>query len=282
MSDMSLPQSVGPLGSVALARQIRLDALEMTSRAGSAHIGSAFSCTDILAVLYSGVLRHWPHVPKAEADRFVLSKGHAASAFYAALAGVGAIERNQLQHYGADNSSLAGHANCHASQAIDLSTGSLGQGLGVACGMALTIARQGRQGSNRRVYALLSDGELDEGSNWEAFLFAAHHRLHGLTAVIDYNNLQSLDTVANTLGLEPIVDKLIAFGWDVVELNGHDHPALHAALTARSDKPRAIVARTTKGKGVDFMENKVLWHYRPARDAEYASAREQLLAGGTP
>ena len=270
---------MSPRSSVALARQIRLDALEMTSRAGSAHIGSAFSCADIVAVLYAGVLRHWPHVAKAEADRFILSKGHAASILYAALARSGALAIDDLRKFGADDSMLSGHPNTHASEAIDLSTGALGHGLGVACGMALAMSLTS---SPRRVFVLLSDGELDEGSNWEAFLFAAHHRLHGITAVIDYNNLQSLGTVANTLGLEPIVDKLSAFGWDVVDVNGHDHAALHAALLARSDRPRAIVARTVKGKGVDFMENQVLWHYRPAHDAELAAARLQLSAGGTP
>ena len=268
--------------SIELARQIRLDALEMTSHAGSAHIGSAFSCADIIAVLYSGVLRHWPHVAKADADRFILSTGHAASVLYAALARRGALDPEQLRRFGADDSTLSGHPNCHASQAIDLSTGALGHGLGVACGMAFAIARTA---SRRRVYVLLSDGELDEGSNWEALLFAAHHRLHGITAVIDYNNMQSLDTVANTLGLEPIVDKLVAFGWDVTDLDGHDHAGLGAALEARSDRPRVIVARTVKGKGVDFMENQVLWHYRSARGTELAAAREQLAVpcrGGVP
>jgi transketolase len=258
----------------ALARAIRRAALRMTSAAGTAHIGACFSCADILAVLYGAVLAVDPERPQAPArDRFVLSKGHAAAALYAALAARGFIPETELATYCRNGTRLAGHASHHV-PGVELSTGSLGHGLPVATGMALAGAWDA---SPSRVFVLLSDGELDEGSNWEAALFAAHHGLERLTAIIDANGLQSLAPVAETLRLEPLAAKWESFGWEAVACDGHDLAALRDVLSSPpAGRPRAVIARTIKGKGVSFMEHRVLWHYRAARDAEFQAAWAEL------
>lgn len=274
--DCSLP----PMDTARLARRIRIAALRMTSAGGGSHIGSAFSCADILAVLYGGVLRvdaarpRWP-----ERDRFVLSKGHAGVALYAALAERGFLPPAALETYYQDGSRLSGHVSHKGVPGVELSTGSLGHGLAVAAGMAYAGRLAGR---DFRVVALLSDGECDEGSNWEAILFAAHHQLANLTAIIDYNRIQSLAAVEDTLGLEPFAAKWRSFGWRVHEVDGHDHAALRGALLDRDPaarQPTCVIAHTTKGKGVSFMENQVLWHYRCARGEEFEAALAELEAG---
>jgi transketolase len=177
------------------------------------------------------------------------------------------------QHY-QDGSLLSGHVSHKGIPGVELSTGSLGHGLGVGAGMALAGKLDG---ADWRVVVLLSDGECDEGSNWEAALFAAHHRLENLLAVVDYNKVQSLKPVAETLGLEPFGAKWEAFGWDVAEVDGHDHRALATVLSERpSGRPKAVVAHTTKGKGVSFMEDSVLWHYRSPQGKEYEDAMREL------
>lgn len=258
----------------ALATRIRVNALEMVYRAKASHIASALSVADILAVLYGSVMRYNSADAKwIDRDRFILSKGHACVAVYGALAEVGLIERTDLLTYGQDFSWLMNHIS-HKVSGVEFSTGSLGHGLPFGVGKALAAKRSGKQWST---YVLLGDGEMGEGSNWEALMFAAHHRLANLVAVIDCNNLQSLKTVSETLALEPLADKLIAFGCDVVEVNGHDHKELQAALTTRhAQKPRVIIARTVKGKGVSFMENKVEWHYKNPNDEELISALKEL------
>lgn len=257
------------------ARDIRRRALQMTSRARSSHIGSAFSCADILAVLYGGALRVRPEEPDwPERDRFVLSKGHAASALYAALALRGFFPVEELEAYAGDGSILCGHVSA-VIPGVDWSTGSLGHGLPVACGMALAAQLDRRA---HRVVALLSDGELDEGSNWEAILFAAHHGLDHLTVIVDCNGLQSLAGTEETLRLEPLAAKWQSFGWAVRECDGHDHEAMRTALRARpgSGMPGCILSRTVKGRGVSFMEGSVLWHYRSAQGSELEAAMEEL------
>lgn len=265
-----------------MAYRIRRHTLEMTSRGGSSHIASIFSIADIVAVLYTDVLRVDPRNPMWDArDRFILSKGHAGAAIYAALAERGFFPRERLREHYRDGSLLSGHISHKGLPGIELSTGSLGHGLPVAAGMALGAQIDRR---THRVVALLSDGECDEGSNWEAALFAAHQRLRRLTIIIDYNRLQSLGSVAETLGLEPFADKWRAFGWRVREVDGHDHDALRSALAdeEQSLRPLCVIAHTVKGKGVSFMENTVLWHYRTARGAEYEAAlRELKRARGT-
>jgi transketolase len=261
------------------ARRIRLRSVRLVAQARSSHVGSCLSVADILAVLYGDVLRlgrdNWE-----DRDRLVMSKGHAAAAVYAALAEAGLLSDADLATYGENGSQLFGHVTRSAADnGIEFSTGSLGHGLPVATGMALTAQRQRRRW---RVFTVLSDGEMDEGSNWEAILFAAHHQLDNLVLVVDYNQIQSLDLVANTIGLEPLADKFTAFGWNVVELDGHDIPALRRVLgtvPAEPGKPTAVVARTVKGKGVSFMEGTVLWHYRSPAGEELAQALAEIEGG---
>ncbi len=262
----------------ALALNIRQHVLRMTSVGKSSHVGSCLSVVDILAVLYGAVLRHDPADPAWPLrDRVVLSKGHAGAAMYATLAECGYFPAERLASHCANGSFLSGHVTHLGVPGVELSTGSLGHGLSVGAGMALRCVRRH---ASWRVFVVLSDGECDEGSVWEAAMFAGHHRLHPLTAVVDYNKLQSLGSTQETLDLEPFADKWRAFGWDVEEFDGHDHGVLHRALTAVSadGRPRCLVAHTVKGKGVPFMENSVLWHYRPPSAEELEAA---LVALGT-
>lgn len=260
-----------------MARRIRLDALEMTSRGHSSHVGSVLGLADILAVLYADVLNVRPTDPGwVLRDRMVLSKGHAGAGVYAALAESGFFDRSMLTQHCADGSRLSGHVSHKGIPGVEFSTGSLGHGLGVACGMALAGKRDG---APFRVYCVMSDGECDEGSVWEAALFAGHHELSNLAVVIDYNGLQSLGPTRETLDLEPFDLKWKAFGWDVWDVDGHDHAQLDEALTfdpCKGNRPRAVIARTVKGKGVSFMENSVLWHYRSPQGDELQAAALEL------
>lgn len=260
-----------------LAKRIRSSVVRMTHLGKSSHVASALSIADILAVLYGEILHIHPKNPNdPDRDRFILSKGHAGAAVYAALAHTGFFAVDLLDLHYQNGSNLSGHVSHKGVPGVELSTGSLGHGLGVAVGMAKAAQLQN---SSHQVYCLLSDGECDEGSNWEAILFAAHHRLGQLTAVVDYNKIQSLDTVANTLGLEPFADKWAAFGWTVVEVDGHDHRDLRSALQRREPPgvaPLCVICHTTKGKGVSFMENSVLWHYRTPQGEEYEAAVREL------
>jgi transketolase len=265
-----------PLDARALALAIRQDVLRMVHRAKASHVGSCFSAADVVAVLFAEVMRIDPANPRDDSrDRFILSKGHAAAALYAALANRGVIPREMLDTYGADGSLYMTHAS-HKVPGVEFSSGSLGHGLPFGVGKALAAKRLGKA---FRTFVLLSDGELDEGSNWEAMMFASHHRLDNLTAVVDYNKLQSLTSISLTLGLEPLTDKLRAFGWDVRETDGHDHGALRANLAVTpwtEGKPSILVAHTTKGKGVSFMQGKVEWHYRSPDDQLLAQALAEL------
>jgi len=261
------------LESKNLASKVRKHVLRMTSTGKSSHIGSALSIADILAVLYS-TMSIFPNDPKnPKRDRFILSKGHAGAAVYAVLAESGFFDVDVLKTHYQDGSILSGHVSHKGVPGVEFSTGSLGHGLSVAAGMALAAKRRDH---DFQTYALLSDGELDEGSNWEALLFAPHHKLNNLTCIVDYNKLQSLTSTHETLNLEPLVDKLIAFGWDVIETDGHDHIELKNAIETISTKPKFILAHTTKGKGVSFMENKVVWHYRSASEDELAAALKEI------
>jgi len=257
-----------------LAYRIRQNALKTVHRAKASHIASALSIVDVLAVLYGKVMCFEPGDPSSlMRDRFILSKGHACVAVYATLAEVGLITKAQLETYGDDFSWLMNHIS-HKVNGVEFSTGSLGHGLPFGVGKALAAKARSE---TWRTFVLLSDGEMDEGSNWEALMFAAHHKLTNLTAVIDYNKLQSLDSVANTLGLEPLVDKLTAFGCAIREIDGHDHQQITEALSIISnEKPTVIVAHTTKGKGVSFMENRVEWHYKNPNDEQLAMALAEL------
>ena len=260
-----------------LAKKIRIHSLQMTQLGKSSHIGSNLSIADILAVLYSSILNYNSNNPKSKnRDRFILSKGHAGAALYATLAECGFIPLEKLKTHCQNGSDLSGHISHKDIPGVELSTGSLGHGLPVACGMALA-AKINKE--KHRVFALLSDGECDEGSNWEALLFAAHHKLENLTVIIDRNQLQSIYSTEDTLALEPLTDKWKSFGWDVIEINGHNHNELFQSFSNDNNsntKPLCVIANTIKGKGVTFMENNTLWHYRSPQGEEFKLAMEEL------
>lgn len=259
-----------------LARKIRIESLRMVHRGRASHIGSALSMTDIIAVLFGAVMKLDPTQPKwGSRDRFILSKGHACVAIYAALAETGFFDKSDLDTYAADHSIFMTHIS-HKVPGVEFSTGSLGHGLPFATGKALAAKKQGM---HWRTFVVLGDGELGEGSNWEAAMFASYHKLDNLIAIIDYNKLQSLTTVANTLEIEPLSLKFSAFGWCAREIDGHDHVALADALNStpwEPGKPSVLVAHTIKGKGVSFMENSVKWHYSNPTDEQLAAALLEL------
>lgn len=265
------------MDTIELARKIRRHAVEMTHLGKSSHVGSVLSMADVIAVLYGSVMKFDASNPLWDGrDRFVLSKGHAGAGLYAALAETGFFPVDQLRSHFQNGSVFSGHVSHKNVPGVEFSTGSLGHGLPVACGMAKAALTDAKQ---HRVFCVLSDGECDEGSNWEAALFASHHRLRNLAVVIDYNKIQSLASVASTLALEPFADKWRDFGWDVVEVDGHDHASLAAVLALRDpaeSRPRCVIAHTIKGKGISFMENSVLWHYRTPQGDEYERACAEL------
>lgn len=214
------------MNSIQLAWLIRRHGIEMTHLSGGSHIGAIMSVADIIAVLYADIMRYDPEDPKwSERDRFILSKGHAGAAIYAALAESGFFDPAELKTHYQNGSRLSGHVS-HYVPGVDFSTGSLGHGLSAAAGMALTAKQDGR---GNRVFAVLGDGECDEGSVWEAALFANHYKLDNLVAIVDHNHMQSLDYCEKTLELEDFAAKWRAFGWNAIELDGHDHDALRSA-----------------------------------------------------
>jgi transketolase len=261
-----------------LARQIRLHVLRMVHDSGASHIGSSYSMAELLAVLYGNVLRVDPSRPDwPERDRFILSKGHGCAGLYAVLAERGFFPRDWLSTFYKDGSRLPGHAT-HGIPGIEVSTGSLGHGLSIATGMALASSRSAK---GFRIFALLSDGECDEGSTWEAAMFAGHHKLDGLTAIIDYNKIQGMGAVKDILALEPLVTKWESFGWAVKEVNGHNLGQVLDTLKnvpMLGCKPTCIIAHTIKGKGVSFMEGETLWHYRSPNLTEFYEALNELNA----
>ena len=257
----------------------RKDVVNMTSKGKSSHVASCLSCIDILAVLYSSILNIDPKNPKRpDRDIFIMSKGHAGAALYSVLARVGFFDPSLLDTHYQNGGNLSGHVNSHLLDGVEVSTGSLGNGLGLASGYAYYEKVKDKK---FKTYTLISDGELNEGSTWEAILFAAHHKLKNLTCILDANKYQSIKTTTETLNVEPIKDRILSFGWDVKEIDGHNHIELKDIfqnnLMKTSEKPLFIIARTTKGKGVSFMENKVLWHYRNAQGKEFNDAMKELL-----
>jgi transketolase len=255
---------------------IRRMVLEQSRRAHVGHIGSALSVADLVAALYGGVLRI-PGLDDPERDRFILSKGHAVLAVYAALALRGWLPAAQLDTYCGEGSLLGVHPE-HALPGVDFSTGSLGHGLSFAVGAALA-ARMQR--SARRTFVLLSDAECNEGSVWEAAMFAAHHRLASLVAVIDLNGQQALGYTDDVLSLTPMAGRWRAFGWDVHDVDGHDAAGIAATiagLDTAGGPPHLLVARTVFGKGVSYMEGQIKWHYSPMSDDEYRRALAEIEA----
>jgi transketolase len=260
----------------AMAKQIRRLILEQSKRANVGHIGSALSVADIIAALYGGLLRvRDPQDP--ERDRFVLSKGHAMLAVYAALCLKGWLSRAELNTYCSDGTMLGVHPE-YGLRGVDFASGSLGQGLSMAAGAALAARLQK---SPRRAFALLSDAECNEGSVWEAVMFAAHHKLANLIAIVDLNGQQALGYTDQVLSLKPMAGRWRAFGWDVHEVDGHNLAALQetvAGLDTHAGPPHVMLARTTFGKGVSFMEGQIKWHYWPMSDAEYRQAVQEVEA----
>jgi transketolase len=259
-----------------LGDRIRRTVLEQSKRAGVGHIGSALSIADIVAALYGEVLRI-PDASDPERDRFVLSKGHAALALYAALHETGRLDTAALDTYCTDGTPLGGHPE-HGLEGIDFSTGSLGHGLSMGAGAALGARLQG---SDRRVFVLMSDAECNEGALWEAVMFAAHHGLANLVGIVDVNGQQALGHTHEVLDLSPLGDRWRAFGWDVHEIDGHDAEGIAATvrrLDVASGAPHVLMARTTFGKGVSFMEGQIKWHYWPMSDEEYAQALDEVGA----
>ena len=264
-----------------LAWMIRRHGLEMTHLSRGSHIGAIFSVAEIMAVLYTGVMNVNPADPAMpDRDRLILSKGHAGAAVYAALAERGFFPVEELKTHYANGSRLSGHLSHKGVPGVEFSTGSLGHGLAVGAGMALG-AKMDK--APWRTYVILGDGECDEGSVWEAALQAHQYGLDNLIAVVDHNRMQSLDFCEKTIALEPFADKWRDFGWQVQVVDGHDVTALQEAFARAKDglgggKPSVIIAETTKGKGVSFMENDILWHYRTPQGEEYDAALKELEA----
>ena len=259
-----------------LAKQIRLLSLQMVYQANASHIGTCLSMADLLAVLYGKILRVDPANSKwIDRDRFILSKGHGAAILYAVLAEKGFFPKEWLDTYCQDGSKLTGHIS-HYLPGIEASTGSLGHGLPIGCGMSLAGKREDK---SYRVFVMLSDGELDEGSNWESILFAPQHQLDNLVVIVDYNKIQSFGTVQEVLELEPLAVKFQAFRWSVREIDGHNLQQIEETLSSipfETGKPSCIIAHTVKGKGVSFMENQLAWHYKSPNREQLAQAIREI------
>jgi len=259
------------------AKEIRKDILKIIYKTKSPHIGSSLSCVDILTALYFRILKIYPSNPEfPHRDRFILSKGHGCPALYATLVRRGFFKKEILDKFAVDNGTLEQHPTCNISLGIEASTGSLGHGLSMGIGMAISGKYDK---SNYRVFVLMSDGECNEGSVWEAAMFAPKHNLDNLIAIIDYNKIQAMNRTNEIVSLEPLVDKWKAFGWATHEINGHDFREIIETLEQvpfETDKPSVIVAHTIKGKGVSFMEDKVLWHFRHPNEEEYKAAWREL------
>jgi transketolase len=273
----------------ALAKQIRMDSLQMCHDAKSAHIGSCLSCADVLAVLYGEILRVNPVDPEwPERDRFILSKGHACAALYAVLAERGFFPKARLKNFYKNGSDLIGHAN-HKVPGVEVSTGSLGDGLSIGCGMALADRKH-------KVYVLMGDGECNEGQIYEAAMFAANHKLSNLVAIIDYNDLQAMGKTSGISGLEPrfdslpqigrmigfsgfkpLFDRWHSFGWQIRDVDGNNIQEVLDALSGKSKKPTCIIAYTKKGKGVSVFEARTDSHYRHPNDQELEQALRELI-----
>ncbi|HRU04522.1 MAG TPA: transketolase [Candidatus Brocadiia bacterium] len=259
-----------------LAKKVRGHCLRMTHRGKSGHVGSMLSMAELLAVLYKRVLKVDPKNPRdPNRDRFILSKGHGGGGVYAILAELGFFPMEWLQGYYRDEGKLMGHISHHV-PGVEFSTGSLGHGLPVACGMALAAKRAG---AKHRVVCLMSDGDCDEGSTWEAILFAAQHHFDNLVVVVDYNRVQALGYSKDVLDLEPLGDKIRACRWAYREVDGHDVEAIDAALKTlpfEPGKPSWLTARTVKGKGVSWMEDTVSCHYGSVNDEQLARALKEI------
>lgn len=259
-----------------IAADIRKKIYIIAHHAGGGHMGAAFSMADIITVLYfGGILKYDENNPDwKERDKFILSKGHACYALYAVLAKAGYFTDKELRNVGKPGSSFGGHPKIYDIPGVEASTGALGHGLSFAIGNALADRYDGRK---NHIYVVLGDGECQEGSVWEAALSASALKLDNLTAIVDHNKLQAMDKLENIVGMKPFGEKWSAFGWNVVEIDGHDMVSIHKALLEKKEeKPTLIVANTIKGKGVSFMENVPIWHYRMPNEEELPILMEEL------
>lgn len=266
------------MNSLELAWLIRRDAVEMTHLSGGSHIASILSMADLIAVLYSGIANINPQDPNLyNRDKVILSKGHAGAGIYSALANLGFFDREILKSHYQNDSILSGHVSHKGVPGVEFSTGSLGHGLSIGAGLAFGAKLNN---SPEKIFVILGDGECDEGAIWEAALISNHFNLNNLIAVIDYNKMQSLDFVENTISLHPLEKKWESFGWNVIEVDGHNHTELQKAYLkslSNKSKPTVIICNTIKGKGINFMENNILWHYRfPHSGEEYDNSIIEL------
>lgn len=263
--------------STELAKKLRIHAIEMAHYSHESHVAAALSICDIVAVLYNDVLRIFPENPEAEErDRFILSKGHACSAVYAALAEKGFFPIEELNQQCQDGARLSGHITYKNVPGVELSTGSLGHGCCVASGMALNGKLKSK---NYKVYTIVGDGECDEGSVWEMALFAHQYKLGNLCVIVDHNKMQAMGHCVEVADHINLAEKWKRFGWNVVEINGHNHEQLNKAFSEMTpDIPTCIIAHTIKGKGVSFMEDNLLWHYRDPQNEFYKNAMKELGA----
>ena len=262
----------------AIAADMRRDVFKMAYRAGGAHLGACFSCLDILTTLYfADILKYDPKQPcSPDRDRFVLSKGHASASLYAVLSRAKFFSRSTLWKYCQPDSILGGHPNMLAVPGIEASTGALGHGFPFATGHALAAKLDGK---DYRTYVLLGDGECQEGTVWETAMFAPSQRLDNLTIIIDANGLQAMEKISDIMPMEPLADKFRAFGWHVLEIDGHNFTELQESLSSDNiveGKPKAIIARTVKGKGISFMEGIPIWHFRMPDAEELPVALQEL------
>ena len=257
-----------------MSKKIRAHVLKMTLDSKSSHIGSALSIVEILVTLYFKILNTEPaNIDKPDRDKFILSKAHGSASLYAVLAEKKFFSLDVLKKYYVNGGILPGHLDKLSAPGIEFSTGSLGHGLGVGIGMAIANKQGGLKG---RIFVLIGDGECNEGSIWEGIMLAPHLKLDNLTVIVDYNKIQSFGYTNEVINQEPVVDKWKSFGWDVIEINGHDFNELIDAFNKEQTNSKVIIAHTVKGKGVSFMENKLEWHYKSPSETEYKKALQEL------
>lgn len=264
------------MDSIDLAKKIRIHSIKMAHYAKESHIASALSVSDIVAVLYNDILKVSAKKPcDGNRDRFILSKGHACSAVYAALAEKGFFDIEELYHQCKNGAKLGGHITNKSVSGVEISTGSLGHGCCVAAGVALAGKLKNKA---YNVYVIVGDGECNEGSVWEMAQFAYQRKLDNLTIIVDHNKMQALGSCRDILDFVNLSDKWKSFGWNTIEVDGHNHKELKAALLKKADNnwPKCIIAHTIKGKGISFMENNIVWHYRDPQGKEYAEALAEL------
>ena len=276
-----MPENVNSLKNHAkIAAQVRCDVLDMICRTKGPHIGPCYSCVDLLVSLYFGGMKVSPGaLTDPERDRFIFSKGHASPALYAVLHRRGFLTSAAISGFAVNGGALQQHPDYDVKQGIEVSSGSLGHGLSIGAGMAYALKKDR---SPARVFVLISDGELAEGSTWEAILFAGHHKLDNLTLIVDYNRMYALGPAKETLDLDPLADKFKAFNWGARIIDGHSFKDINKALAAlpfSKGKPSLIGAETLKGKGVSFMENELSWHYSCPDEKERTCACRELKGG---